>query len=80
MTIWIRLENINLWFITLFTLNLDQPMIKSYKENRVKLLKQSAAKRLKPQIINPHSHTQPNALPLPLKLPFKMDLHGFMHE
>ena len=38
------------------------------------------AKWLKPQIINPNSHTQPNTFPLPLKLPFKIDLHGFMHE
>ena len=42
--------------------------------------KTQLAKRLKPQIINPNSHTQPNTFPLPLKLPFKMDLHGFMHE
>ena len=56
-------------------------MIKSYKENKNTLnIIQTMPKQLKPQIIKPHSHTQPNAFPLPLKLLFKMDLHGFMHE
>ena len=56
-------------------------MIKSYKENKNTLnIIQTMPKWLKPQIINLNSHTQPNTFPLPLKLPFKMDLHGFMHE
>ena len=44
--------------------NLNPTHDEKLQRNRIQL-----AKRLKPQITNPHSHTQPNTFPLPLKLP-----------
>ena len=58
----------------------DLTLILPTHNKKLQRNKAQLAKQLKLQIINPNSHTQPNTFPLPLKLPFKMDLHGFMQE